>query len=309
MKAVLLVIGLALALSGGVEGQTDAELEAKIDDLFIKASNPEAHHQHLVEPSREELAEMGELAVPRLVSKLSTEDARERHALADIFERLGSVAVPALIEALDTDNEDILKNASRALGDIGDKSATSALLPLFQHESHNIRSNAVTAVGKCHDSSAVDECVSLLADSVESVRKSAAVALGRIADARGAGALMDALEDPHYSVRMSAVRSLTTIGEPACESLVVRYDRFSDLAKYLAFDVWAGCKYSQAKEVLEEATRSCDTYARGFAIYALASVNAKAARRRIKKMLQEETDLFVLSRIDAAQELLDSTED
>ncbi len=309
MKTVLSVIGLVIALSCAVAGQTETELERKIDELFIKASNPEVHHQHLVDPSREELAEMGDLAVPRLVSKLSTEDARERHALDNIFGRIGSTAVPALVEVLDTDNQHILKNAARALGEIGDKAATSALLPLFRHETYNVRSTAVTAVGKCHDSSAVDECVSLLADSVESVRKSAAVALGRIADARAVTSLIDALEDSHYSVRMSAVRSLTTIGDPACDDLVRRYDRFNGLAGYLAFEVWAGCKYRQAKKILEEATRSTDSYARGFAVYALASIDAKAARKRIKKMIRDETDLFVLSRISAAQQLLDSTSD
>jgi HEAT repeat protein len=306
MKAVAVIALLLAVLVNTVSAETDTELNEKIDSLFVLASNPEAHHQHLVEPSREELAQLGKRAVPRLVSKLSTEDARERHALADIFKKIGSPAVPALVEALNTDNLFGLRNTARCLGEIGDKSATPALLPLFVHENHTVRSTAVTAVGKSHDSSAVDNCITMLSDSAEPVRKSAAVALGRIADHRAVRRLIDALHDPHYSVRMSAVGSLIGIGNPSCDSLISRYSDLSDMGRYLAFEVWAGCRYAPAKKLLEKATHSEETYTRAFAIQALAAVDVKKARKRIEKMRRTETDLFVRSRISAAEEILDS---
>jgi len=309
MKTITVVALLTAVLVCTASAQSDAELDRKIDELFIRASNPEAHHQHLVEPSRQELAELGIQAVPRLVSKLSTEDARERQALDDIFKRIGSPAVPALIEALGTDNLDQLRNTARCLGEIGDKSATSSLLPLFDHDNHTVRSTAVTSVGKCHDSSAVDNCISLLSDQAEPVRKSAAVALGRIGDARAVHSLIAALEDTHFSVRMSAVRALTSIGDRACEDLISGFDDLRDFGKYLAFEVWAGCKYVHARKLLEKATYSGDTYTRAFAIHALATVDAKKARKRIRKMLPVETDLLVISRIHAAMELIDSKSD
>jgi HEAT repeat protein len=290
-----------------VSADADSELDRKVDELFVLASNPEAHHQHLVEPSREELAQMGAKAVPRLVSKLSTEDARERHALADIFKRIGSPAVPELIEALQTENLYGLRNAARCLGEVGDRAATPALLPLFTHENHTVRSTAVTSVGKCHDSSAVESCISLLSDNAEPVRKSAAVALGRIGDARAVQRLIDAFEDAHYSVRMSAANSLAVIGDDACEVLRSRFDELADLGKYLAFEVWARCKYRGARGIIEEATHSDDSFARAFAIHALAVVDPKRARKRIDKMLRSETDLIVLSRLHAAQEIIDTT--
>jgi HEAT repeat protein len=309
LKTITVLAILLAVLVATASAETDAELNMKIDSLFVLASNPEAHHQHLVEPSREELAQLGERAVPRLVSKLSTEDARERHALADIFKKIGQPAVPALVEALDTDNLFRLRNTARCLGDIGDKSATPALLPLFTHENHTVRSTAVTAVGKSHDSSAVDNCITMLSDGAEPVRKSAAVALGRIADHRAVHRLIDALQDPHFSVRMSAVGSLITIGNPSCDSLISRYNDLSDVGGYLAFEVWAGCRYAPARKLLEKATHSEETFTRAFAILALAAVDVKKGRRRIEKMRNTETDLFVRSRINAAEELLDSISD
>ena len=83
----------------------------------------------------------------------------------------------------------------------------------------------------------------------------------------------------------------------------------SDIGRYLAFEVWAGCKYVPAKKLLEKATHSEETFTRAFAIQALAAVDAKKARKRIDKMLRNETDLFVRSRISAAEELLDSASD
>ncbi len=306
MRFVSAIAALLLALPCSGQAGADASMDSQIDKLFIEASNPEAHHQHLVEPAREQLAEMGEAAVPRLVSKLSTEDARERHALDDIFKRIGPVAVPAIIDALDTDNLSQIRNAARCLGEIGDKSATQALLPLFIHANHTVRSTAVTSVGKCRDSSAVDDCISLLVDSAEPVRKSAAVALGRIADARAVPALIDVLDDSHYSARTSAVSALIAIGEPACEALIRRYDNLSGLAMYLTFEVWAGCGYGRAGKLIEAATHSSDRYARAFAIDALVAIDKGAARKRIKKMISDESDLFVLSRIRAAQDFLES---
>ena len=309
LKTITMLVMLLAVLATPASAETDTELNEKIDSLFVLASNPEAHHQHLVEPSREELAQLGKQAVPRLVSKLTTEDARERHALANIFRRIGPPAVPALVEALDTDNLSGLRNTARCLGEVGDKSATPALLPLFLHDNHTVRSTAVTAVGKSHDSSAVDNCITMLSDEAEPVRKSAAVALGRIADHRAVRRLIDALQDPHYSVRMSAVGSLITVGHPSCDSLISQYGDLSDLGRYLAFEVWAGCKYAPAKKLLEKATHSEISFTRAFAIQALAAVDVKKARKRIEKMRNTETDLFVQSRMDAAEELLDSVSD
>lgn len=300
IMAIIAVFAMTVSVSSA------SEIDDRVDDLFLKASSGEIRYQDLVQPSKDELIGMGIDAVPRLVTKLSSEDARERHTLVAIFKGIGAPAVPALMEALQTDNLYAVRNALESLGEIGDKSATESLLRYFTHENHSVRSAAVTAVGRCHDSSAVDLCVSLLSDSVESVRKSAAVALGRIEDARATGPLISVLDDAHFSVRMSAVRSLGSIGDPACEALLEIYDSLSLMARSLAFEVWANREYGPSSEVLLRETYSSDPHVRGFAVYSLAAVSEENARSRIEELTATETDLFVLSRLDAAARLMES---
>jgi len=302
----IVIAGLCLLLIAAPRVSADVETDRKVDSLFLRASSPEQKYQHLVTPSREELGKMGIEAVPRLIEKIETEDARERHALDDIFKRIGPVAVPALVEALDTVNEDGVKNAARCLGQIGDKSATPALLKLFDADKHSIRSTAVTAVGKCHDSSAVQECVDMLGDTVENVRKCAAVALGRIKHPDANPSLIEALDDPHFSVRMSSVRALSQIGEEACVRLIASYDTLSSLAKSLAFEVWANVEFRDSRKALERETKSEDPLMRAFAIYSLARVDPGKAAKTVRRMLKTETDLFVISRIEAAQVLIET---
>ncbi len=285
------------------------EIEDRVDSLFMLASTPEQHYQHLVEPSREALAEMGITAVPRLVEKIGTDDARERHALDNIFGRIGSPAVPALVEALDTDNLDALRNASRCLGEIGDRSAGPALSELFDHENHSVRSGAATAVGKCHDSTAVENLIGLLDDSVESVRKSAAVALGRIAHQKAAERLIESLSDAHFSVRMSAAASLVQIGEKAAEKLAEAYEDLDSIPRYLAFEVWAKLHFKPARETLLKETESPNRFMRGFAIITLAAIDPEKGLKRVEDMRRSESDLFVLSMLKKAAEIAELLED
>ena len=74
------------------------ELKDKVDDLFIKASSGMEIHKELVEPSRQELIKMGKDAVPYLVEKLTTQDAREINMLFDILGKIGEPAVLPLID-------------------------------------------------------------------------------------------------------------------------------------------------------------------------------------------------------------------
>jgi len=141
-----------------------------VNDLFMKASSGEVQFRDLVEPSKEDLISMGAAAVPQMITKLSTEDARERHTVEAIFKGIGDPAVPALIKALSTDNLYQLRLASSCLGKIGNRDATPHLLGLFWHKEHTVRSATITAVGDIKDSSAVGDVINKLNDEAETVR-------------------------------------------------------------------------------------------------------------------------------------------
>jgi len=301
-----LALAISLAIILIAQSLQAGEIEDRVDSLFMLASTPEQHYQHLVDPSREALAEMGETAVPRLVEKLNTDDARERHALDNIFKRIGSPATPYLVKALNTDDIVVLRNTARCLGEVRDKSAGPALVELFTHEDKSIRSTAATSVGKCVDSSAVEPLIALLDDDVESVRKSAAVALGRIADSKAVQSLIQSLSDNHFSVRMTAAAALVKIGKPAAEQLLAVYDDLDTIPKCLSFEVWSKLEFKPARNLVINETKSTDRYMRGFAIVALADIDPKKARKRIKEMQGRETDLFVMSMLEKVTEAVNS---
>ncbi|MBD3218897.1 MAG: hypothetical protein GF310_11520 [candidate division Zixibacteria bacterium] len=278
-------------------------IAAIVDDLFMKASSGEVQFRDLVEPAKKELIEMGEKAVPQMITKLDTEDARERHTVEDIFKEIGDPAVPYLIDALDTENLYQLRLASNCLGLIGNKQATEHLLELFDHRNHTVRSAATTAVGRIKDTTAVQEVISMLSDRTETVRKSAAVALGRIAHQDAIDALIKALDDPHFSVRYSAMGSLVKIGEESGEVLEERFDQLPKMAQYYAIDVWAGLEYEDAFDRLKDLLKSEDNRLRGFAIVAIARIKPDKTAKLVRKYSEVEENPFVLSSFEKARRI------
>lgn len=276
------------------------DVSDKVDDLFMKASSGEVQFRELVEPSKEDLIEMGEEAVAQLITKLATEDARERHTLEAIFKGIGDPAVPYLIGALQTENLYQLRLASICLGKIGHSDGTEPVMELFDHDNHTVRSSAATAVGNIGDTTAVSELIVMLSDSTETVRKSASVALGKIGHPEAIGSLISALSDYHYSVRYSAEGSLVKIGEKSGEILHNKKADLGSLALYHAVAVWQKLRYSPARKTLEKYLKSTDNYLRGFSLLALAEIDPGRAEKHIKKMRDGEKDIFVLSCMEKA---------
>ncbi len=299
ITAAILIIFAANVLADDAEDS----IAAIIDDLFMKASSGEVQFRDLVEPAKKELIAMGEKAVPQMITKLDTEDARERHTVEYIFKGIGDPAVPYLIDALDTENLYQLRLASNCLGLIGNKQATEHLLDLFDHKNHTVRSAATTAVGRIKDTTAVQEVISMLSNSAETVRKSAAVALGRIAHDDAIDALINALDDPHFSVRYSATGSLVKIGKESGEVLEERFDQLPKMAQYYAIDVWAGLQYEDAFDKLKDLLKSEDNRLRGFAILAIARIKPDKTERLVRKYSKVEENPFVLSSFEKARRL------
>jgi len=299
---LLVIAGFSRAAGDEIEDS----LAAKVDDLFMKASSGEIRFQDLVEPSRQELIQMGEKAVPRMLTKLTTEDARERQTVEAIFDGIGDPAVPALIGALNSDNIYQLRLAASSLGKIGNRAATTPLLGLFQHADHSVRSAAVTAIGEIADSAAVTQVIALLSDSTEPVRKSAAVALGRIGDQKAIDPLIDRLADPHFSVRYCSSESLCKLGSAAGERLLHVADSLSSAELCYALEIWGAMKYKKAGKTIFRLLTSEDVHLRGFSILALAAIDPAKAGKMIRQLETSETDLFVLSCVEKARGIIAS---
>jgi HEAT repeat protein len=302
-RLIAVLILVFLSSSSIYADSPEDSIAVVVDDLFMKASSGEVQFRDLVEPAKKELIAMGEKAVPQMITKLKTEDARERHTVEDIFEGIGDPAVPYLIDALDTDNLYQLRLASNCLGLIGNKEATEPLLELFDYDNHTVRSAAVTAVGKIKDTTAVPEIISMLEDNAETVRKSAAVALGRIEDDDAIYALVRSLDDPHFSVRYSAMESLVKIGDESGKVLEDMFDELPQMAQYYAVDIWAGLKYEDAFDKLENLLKSPDQRLRGFAIVAIAKIKPGKTEKLVRRYSENEDNPFVLSSFEKARRI------
>ena len=154
--------------------------------------------------------------------------AHRRLVIIDRFAVIGKTATPILIEALNRENPvNIRKNASRALGEMGDVSAIPALIQLIESEGSSGTSvSGIIALGKIGDSSAVP----VLIETIEKTlykgkrigeytfdyqsRRAAATALGRIGDVRAVPILIKALNDINPQVARAAATSLRKIGTP-----------------------------------------------------------------------------------------------
>jgi len=312
---ILILFLTALVVASPVFGQQ--EQQAVLDSLWIRASSGELRYRDLVEPSKQALAEMPEQSVPYLVGKLDTRSAREMHTLVDIFKKIGPAAVESLVEALSSDNHDVVRLACRCLGPIEDKRATPPLLNLFLEEDFRVRSEAVKAVGEIGDTIATDGVIQMLSDSAETVRKSASVALGKIGDKKAIRPLITALGDEHFSVRYTAVNSLGSLSPEANEQLLRELENLlqkkqsesltEEESFHLYFVVQALGELKEKKAVgfLLKLLRVDDDWAcRAFAAEALGVIGEVSVLSSLREAKETEKNRFALAKIESAIEKL-----
>lgn len=208
-----------------------ATIDQTVDSLFVIASSGELKYRDSVEPAKEALAELGAAAVPRLVEKLTTPDARERLTVIRIIEKIGVPAVPHLRESLTRlDNALQLKRICWALGDLKQKgiSAVAELMTAATNQDWQVREYAVRALGKVSDSvntetraRIVQSLAVAFADSVGQVRKSAAWATGALRIEELAPELIVALDDSYYGARLNSSEALIRLGPVALDGLLI----------------------------------------------------------------------------------------
>jgi HEAT repeat protein len=314
LHSVVLLLVL-LAISSSVFG--GQEKQAVLDSLWIRASSGELKYRDLVEPSKKALVEMPGQSITYLVTKLDTKSAREMQTLVDIFKGIGGVAVEALVEALSSNNHDVVRLACRCLGPIEDERATAALLNLFFQEDFRVRSEAVKAVGEIGDTIATEEVIEMLSDSTETVRKSASVALGKIGNKKGIKPLIAALGDEHFSVRYTAVTSLVNLSPAANLELVQELGNLlqrkesenltdqEDLRLYFTIQSLGEMKEREVLGSLERILQTDDDWAcRAFGAEALGEIGDLSAVSSLEKAKEKENNPFALTKIESAIEKL-----
>ena len=228
--------------------------------------------------------------MPALIEALKDDDNEVRRNAASALGRIGpaaEAAVPALIEALKDDDNEVRRNAAFALGRIGPaaEAAVPALIEALKDEDSDVQRRAAFALGRIGPAAeaAVPALIEALKDEDSDVQRRAASALGRIGLAAEAAvpALIEALKDGDRDVRRSAADALGRIG-PAAEAAV---------------------------PALIEALKDEDSWFRNSAAFALGRIGpaAEAAVPALIEALKDDNDAlggiaFALGRIGPAAE-------
>jgi HEAT repeat protein len=147
----------------------------------------------------------------RLVVQLA--DAATRDRAAQDLVRLDADAVPALLEALQTRDPNLLASYQQILARI--PSASHELLKLLFTAHPILRARAADVLGLRKDKSAVPALLDALKGEFYTVRARAAIALGRIGEKQALDPLLTALKDPEDDVRIGACLGLGFFKDPS----------------------------------------------------------------------------------------------
>ncbi len=270
-----------------------------VDSLFIRATTKNINFQDQVKSAKEALVEMGESAVPRLVQKMNTQDARSMLALVDIFKLIGSPAVPHVVEALGHNDPFKRRLAARTLGEMKDSTAVDGLLRYNNDPDFRIRAGVIVALGKIGDPGGIETAVNGLGDQDYLVRLDAATALSMFADSSTIDVLLKTLSDPYYGVRYKAAEALANIGEPAVEPVLKALKSKNDnTVFYLLIEISGNLKDEKLIQPLSDILKTKDPIARAVAVEALGKFQSKNARETIQKLGKTETHPLVIGKLN-----------
>ena len=159
--------------------------------------------------------------IPILVGYLKEHDLFRPHDAAEVISKIGKPAVPALVEALKDNDRDVRIRAAKALGEIGDASATDALIDCLKHDKdRGVRTNAVISLGHIGDRSAVPALTGILDHNNLTLRSNAAYALVQIAGISAVPAVIHLLDDKDTDTRGRVAKAIADVGKSAIPALV-----------------------------------------------------------------------------------------
>ncbi|MFH1480091.1 MAG: HEAT repeat domain-containing protein [Pseudomonadota bacterium] len=178
------------------------------------------------------LEALGELkdprAVPPLIAALKDRNTAVQGIAKGSLIRIGKVAVPNLLEALEDGHPHVREFAAEMLGKIKDSRSVQSLIHTLRDQEPSVRGSAALALGRIGDPKGVQPLLSVLQDGDPYVRGNVASALGLIKDSRSVLPLIEMIHDQDMSVRGKAAAALGKIKdmralEPLMASLKSRH--------------------------------------------------------------------------------------
>jgi HEAT repeat protein len=163
----------------------------------------------------QELIRMEIHAVPSLVEALQTKDDNLLSLYQQLLARIPS-ATPTLIKTLREAHPILRGRVAEIFGISKDRAAIPTLLDALRGEYYTVRSRAALALGKIGDRQAIRPLLSALKDQEDEVRSAACLALGLFNDPSTFDEITNVLlDDPIIEVRQAAARALGDTQHPA----------------------------------------------------------------------------------------------
>ncbi len=147
---------------------------------------------YLIENKKwKEVVLVGEPATEPLVASLATiRISAYRFVIKALGEIGNPVAVPTLIQFLNSADNHIRCYAINSLGRIGDSRAVQPLIDQLKNPNKYVRREAAKALGNIGDPGAIEPLIILLTHSDKYLKRDAAMALSSINDPRSASSLI-----------------------------------------------------------------------------------------------------------------------
>ncbi len=162
-----------------------------------------------------DLIQLGADAVPPLMDALQTQDLNLLPIYQHILARIPS-ASPALTTALQTAHLLMRGRVAETFAINKDKNAVPVLLEALQGEFFTVRARAALALGAIGNAGVIPALFPLLKDMEEEVRIAACMAIGKFRDPSTFDEITEVLlTDPKIEVRKAAARALGETRHPA----------------------------------------------------------------------------------------------
>jgi HEAT repeat protein len=162
-----------------------------------------------------ELLRLGAEAAPALVEALQTRDPNLLPIYQNLLVRIGAAATPALTHSLLNDHPLVRGRVAEVLEKTRDPKALEALMGALRGEFYTVRARAARALGAIGDKQAIQPLLEALSDKELEVRAGALVGLGYFKDPATFDRMADPLlEDPQIEVRQAAAKALGETKHP-----------------------------------------------------------------------------------------------
>lgn len=158
-------------------------------------------------------------AIPMIIERfLDPAWVVRKHACKAMI-KFGAKAIPQLIKALSSIEEDVRYWSLRSIGDIKPSGIYPHLIKLFKDKSWTIRKTTSDVLG-AYGEEALMELTALATDSADpEIRYWVLRSLGKIGSSISLPLLFKALEDPSEAIRDAAQKALANYGEEVVEDL------------------------------------------------------------------------------------------